>query len=92
MRNRIDIQRLKELFDRGLNYESIAKELSVTKTSVGRAYRRNFGTLDDRGKSRRQSIEISEIQKQILFGSLLGDAHISKHSKTYRGCIIHSVK
>lgn len=80
------------LLSNGKNYEEIASIVGVAKNSIGRFCRKNFGLLDDRGKAKRQRIELTQKQKEILFGGLLGDMCIQKHLKNYRGSIIHSVK
>ena len=80
------------LLNEGKNYGEIASIIGVTRNSMGRFCRKNFGLLEDRGKSQRQSIELTEKQQEILFGGLLGDICIQKHCKNYRGNIVHSIK
>ena len=76
----------------GKNYDEIAQIIGVNRNSVGRFCRKHYGCLEDRGKSTRQSIDITNTQKQILFGGLLGDFCLSPHNKTFRGAVNHSVK
>lgn len=73
------------------SYKEIAKEIGVTTNSIGRFCRKHYGLLGDRGKSTRQSINLTQKQTEILFGSLLGDMCLSRHTKTYRGLVVHSV-
>ena len=80
------------LLEQEKSYNEIAKELGVTRNSIGRFCRKHYGLLKDRGKSTRQSIQLSTKQKEILFGGLLGDLCIRKHNKNYRGHIVHSIK
>lgn len=76
----------------GKNYDEISQIIGVNRNSVGRFCRKHYGCLEDRGKSTRQSIDITNTQKQILFGGLLGDFCLSPHNKTFRGAVNHSVK
>lgn len=80
------------LLKEGKSYQEIAEITGFTRNSIGRFCRKHYGLLEDRGKSTRQSINITNKQKEILFGSLLGDCCLAKHTKTYRGHIVHSVK
>lgn len=80
------------LLNSGKTYSEIAEILNFTTNSIGRFYRKHYGILTDRGKSIRQSINITQQQKEIIFGSLLGDMHIQKHNKNYRGNVVHSYK
>lgn len=91
-RNRIKFSIVDPLIKEGKTYEEIASIVGVTRNSVGRFCRKHYGLLEDRGKSTRQSIPITQKQKEILFGSLLGDLCIRKHTKTYRGVLVHSIK
>lgn len=91
-RIRIKKEIVNSLLKEGKNYDEIAQIIGVTKNSVGRFCRKHYGCLEDRGKSTRQSIDITDIQKQILFGGLLGDFCLSPHNKTFRGLVNHSIK
>ena len=88
----IDKQLLKKLVDEGNSYKDISKIMGYRESSLCRCYTKNFGIKPDRAISYRQKIEISEEQKEILFGSLMGDMFIGKHTKTYRGTETHSIK
>lgn len=92
MKRNIDKDIVKELYDSGKSYEEIAQLLGFTKQSIGRCYRKHFGLLEDRSRDVRQRINLTDKQKEILFGGLLGDFSIVRHIKNYRGCISHSVK
>ena len=91
-RVRIKKEAVDTLLIEGKNYSEIAKIIGVNKSSIGRFYRKYYGCLEDRGKSTRQNINISDTQKQILFGGLLGDFCITTHNKTFRGVVNHSIK
>lgn len=80
------------LLAEGKNYDEIAQIIGVTRNSIGRFYRKHYGRLVDRGKSTRQSISLTDDQKQILFGGLLGDFSLASHNKTFRGAVTHSIK
>jgi hypothetical protein len=91
-RIRINLETVIALRNEDKSYEEIASIIGVTRNSVGRFCRKHFGLLEDRGKSTRQSIQLTIKQIEILFGGLLGDACLCKHTKNYRGQIIHSTK
>jgi recombination protein RecA len=80
------------LLKEGKNYNEIAQIIGVTRSSAGRFCRKYYGCLTDRGKATRQSIPISNIEQQILFGGLLGDFCLSPHNKTFRGLVNHSIR
>lgn len=91
-RKLIDKHQVKKLYDDGKSYEEIGKILNFSTSSIGRCYRKHYGNLKDRSRNVRQSLDISQIQKEILFGTILGDCCIVRHNKSYRGCISHSIK
>lgn len=92
MRRYIDTQRLKELIDQNKTYEEISQIMGFNETSLCRHYTKHFGKKEDRASAYRQKIPITQEQKEIIFGSLLGDMCISKHVKNYRGAETHSIK
>lgn len=92
MRNIIDKDLVKKLYDEGKSYEEISKILGFSTSSIGRCYRKNFGILKDRSRNVRQNIQLTQAQKEILFGGLLGDFCLVKHVKNYRGSVAHSIK
>lgn len=91
-RIRIEKNIVDSLLKEGKNYTEIAQIIGVTRNSIGRFCRKHYGCLTDRGKATRQSIPISDIEQQILFGGLLGDFCVSPHNKTFRGAVCHSIK
>lgn len=91
-RIRIKKEIVDSLLEENKTYDEIAQIIGVTRNSVGRFCRKHYGCLEDRGKSTRQSINISDTQKQILFGGLLGDFCLVPHNKTFRGIVNHSIK
>ena len=92
MRKIIDKDLVKKLYDEGKSYKEIAEILGFSIPSIGRCYRKNFGNLKDRSRNVRQNIPLTQEQKEILFGGLLGDFCIVKHIMNYRGAINHSIK
>lgn len=92
MRRYIDTQRLKEFIDQNKTYEEISKIMGFNETSLCRHYTKHFGKKEDRASAYRQRIPMTQEQKEIIFGSLLGDMCISKHIKNYRGAETHSIK
>ena len=92
MKKIIDKDLVKKLYDEGKSYEEIAVILGFSTYSIGRCYRKHFGILEDRSRNVRQDISLTQEQKEILFGGLLGDFCIVKHVKNYRGAVNHSIK
>lgn len=92
MRRYIDTQRLKELIDQNKTYQEISKIMGFNETSLCRHYIKHFGKKEDRASAYRQRLPITQEQKEIIFGSLLGDMCVSKHVKNYRGLEAHSIK
>ena len=86
---------VKPLLDKGYSYQQIADALGYKKVSIGFFCRKHFGKLPDKGKFVRKNIPYTQKQKEIIFGTLLGDAGIykRKHKKakceTYFGRINH---
>ncbi len=92
MRKTINYEDVVVLLQQGKTYQEIADILNFTRNSIGRFCRKHFNLLQDRGKSTRQSLEITQQQKEILFGGLLGDTCLVPHNKTFRGSENHSTK
>lgn len=88
----IKVEQVEPLLRRGFSYQQIANELGVKKQSIGFFCRRHFGKLEDKGKFVRNNSPLTQIQKEVIFGSLLGDCNIHKHRNTYEGRINHSIK
>lgn len=92
-------QVLKLYFNSGLNREEIAKKLNLTQYSVKKLIKENV--LKDKGKfllnfSLNKKI-ISYEQKQLILGSLLGDASLCRRKRKckqyqYEFSIIHGEK
>lgn len=84
-----DTNKFKKLYDAGLNYKQIAKELDCSKSAV-----QNYGAI----LSLTPNICCKEVptmrQQQIFIGSLLGDMGLQmpKLGKHARGCFAHSLK
>lgn len=91
-KNWIKLEQVRSLVEKGYSYQEIADIIGVKKQSVGFFCRRHFGKIEDRGKFTRNNTPLSNLQKEILFGSLLGDCNIHKHRKSYEGRINHSIK
>lgn len=88
----IDINKLKDLVDSGKSYKEISLIMGFTKSSLCRCYTKNFGIKKDRAISYRQKLIITSVQKEIIFGSLLGDMCLVQHVKNIRGSECHSIK
>lgn len=94
-RKLIKEEEVKPLLEKGFTYQQIADTLGYKKVSIGFFCRKHFGKLPDKGKYVRRNIPYSMEQKEIIFGTLLGDGNISKRKtkgikcQTYFGRINH---
>lgn len=94
-RNLIKEEDVKPLIKQGYTYQQIADALGYKKVSIGFFCRKHFGYLPDKGKFVRKNIPYTQEQKEILFGTLLGDGGIYKrvnktrNVKTYYGRVNH---
>lgn len=91
-RNKLDYELLISLKEKGNSYKEIVEITKYPKNSVYGFFIRNFGKLEDRNKSRRQIIDISQLQKEIIFGLLMGDGSIQKVINSYQSRTNHSLK
>lgn len=90
MNNKLDTNKLIQLYIEGKSYKEIIAITGYNRNSVYGFFIRRYGKLEDRNKSRRQSINITQEQKEILFGTLLGDGSLQKMGNSYLGRINHS--
>jgi len=84
----LDKKLLEKLYhDRKLTDKQIAERLGVNKQTVYRT-RKKFN-IEKLPKNDRLNLEVSEFQRQVLLGTLLGDAYISPHGvRSNRNSII----
>jgi len=70
-----------ELRKQGLRYYQIAEQLGTNTNSVSSFFWRRFGKLEDKVISeKRGDIPISDNQKEVLFGTLMGDGNLRYNS------------
>ena len=69
MRKKLDHEKINELVKSGYSYKEISELLDYNSNSVCGYCWKHFGKLEDRNKSRRQSIELTNNQKEFLFGT-----------------------
>ena len=92
MRKKLNHELIKKLVNEGKSYKEIINITGYNKSSVHGYCWKTFGKMQDKNKFRRQSIPISQEQKEILFGMMMGDGHIQKVINSYQGRINHSIK
>lgn len=93
MKTKLDYNLLESLYSQNKSYKEIASITGYSKNSVNGYFWRTKGKMLDSRKFRRNNINISQSQKEILFGTLLGDGNIQKqHANSYSGRFNHSVK
>lgn len=70
-----------QLKNQGLRYYEIAQQLNTTTNKVSSYFWRRFGKLESKVISeKRGDIPISDEQKEILFGTLMGDGNLRYNS------------
>lgn len=89
MRQQLDYELLESLLESGKSYKQIVEITGYNKNSVYGFFHRTHGKLTDRNKSRRQVIEITKTEEEILFGTLMGDGNIQKMPNSYFGRTNH---
>lgn len=84
-----DTNKFKELYDAGLNYSQIAKELNCSSSAI-----QNYGSELNLTPNTYCKEVPTMRQQQIFIGSLLGDMGLQmpKLGKHARGCFAHSLK
>lgn len=92
MKDKLDKQLIINLVNEGKSYKEIVEITGYKKNSVYGLCRRLFGKLDDRNATRRQSIALTQEQKEYIFGTLLGDGNLQKFGKSIIGRTNHSIK
>lgn len=93
MGKQLDKQKLEELYLKNISYKEIAEITGYNINSVNGYFYRIKGKMKDTRFYRRNSLPISQIQKEILFGTLLGDGNIQKQKiRSYIGKYNHSLE
>lgn len=92
MKTKLNHEVIKELVKQGKSYKEIVEITGYNKNSVYGWCIRYFGKLEDKMASRRQNIQITQEQKEYIFGTLLGDGNLRYCGKhTIYGRINHSI-
>lgn len=92
---KIDKELIDKLLKEGKSYKEIVEITGYNKNSVYVWCWKHYGKLEDKQKSRRQSIQLTESQKEFLFGTLMGDGNLqlfNKNKTSVIGRINHSIK
>ena len=93
MGKRLNTVLLEELYNKNNSYKEIIEITGYNRNSVNGYFHRTKGPMKDSRKFRRNSIEITDIQRQILFGTLMGDGNLQKQKiRSYSGRYNHSIK
>lgn len=93
MRKKLNHELIKDLVQQGKSYKEIVEITGYNKNSVYGWCLKHFGKLEDKQASRRQSLSITEEQKEYIFGTLMGDGNLAPCGlKSIFGRINHSTK
>lgn len=93
MRTKLNKDLLEDLYNQDKSYKEIAFITGYSVNSVNGYFWRTKGKMKNPGKFRRNEIEITQEQKEILFGTLMGDGNIQKQGVgSYLGRYNHSIK
>lgn len=92
---KIDKELINRLLKENKSYKEIVEITGYNKNSVYVWCWKHCGKLEDKQKSRRQSIQLTEDQKEFLFGTLMGDGNLqlfNKNKTSVIGRTNHSIK
>lgn len=84
--SKIDSNKFEELFNQGLSDYTIAKKLNVSPDGIY-AHRMRHQYLRDTNLRLNEAVKLTDFQKQVLIGTVLGDSSIALK----KGCISPSV-
>ena len=92
MKTILDKNLLEDLYSKGISYKEIAEITGYSKNTVNGYLWRTKGKMKDPWKFKRNQIEISQEQKEILFGTLMGDGYVQRQcNHSYLGRINHCI-
>lgn len=89
--SKMDHKKMEELFNSGLSDYKIAKELGVKPCSVFN-YRKYHNIGMDRNLKYNKAIKLTDFQRQLLIGTLLGDSSLEKANTNPRVSCTHGIK
>ena len=92
MRTKINKELLNSLRQEGKTYQEIIEITGYNSNTIYGYYNRVFGKIDSQNKKPKQSITITQNQKEILFGILMGDSNLQCYKGIYLGRNNHSKK
>lgn len=95
MRNKLNHEWINSLVAEGKSYKDVVEITGYNKNSVYGYCIKKFGKLEDRAKTKRQTIGITQEQKEYLFGTLMGDGNLQlfgKNKLSAFGRTNHSIK
>lgn len=91
MRDKLNKQWIINLVESGKSYKEVVETTGYKRNSVYGLCRKIFGKMEDRNIHRRQSIPITQEQKEFIFGTLMGDGNLQKLGKSIMGRTNHSI-
>ena len=92
IRTKLDKELLEKLYSENKSYKEIINLTGYSKSSVNGYFWKNKGKVEENRRFRRRLIDISQKQKEILFGTLLGDGNIQKQClNSFIGRFNHSI-
>lgn len=91
MRDKLNKQWIINLVESGKSYKEVVEITGYKMNSVYGLCRKIFGKMEDRNIHRRQSIPITQEQKELIFGTLMGDGNLQKFGKSIIGRTNHSI-
>lgn len=95
MRTNLNHKWIESLVNEGKSYKDIVEITGYNKNSVYGYCLKRFGKLEDKSKTKRQIIPLSQEEKEFLFGTLLGDGNLQLFGKNHlssMGRTNHSIK
>lgn len=93
MREKLNHELITNLVKEGYFYKDIVEITGYKKDSVYGFCWKHFGKLKDRQACRRQSIPLTQEEKEFIFGTLMGDGNLTKcGNNSIYGRTNHSIK
>lgn len=88
--SKIDTKKCKELFEQGYSDYKIADILGMSPDGVY-SHRKRFGLIRNESLAENKNVSLTQIQKELLIGTLMGDASlvIGKYCKNPRFSCAH---
>lgn len=87
----INLELLKELVNKGLHDREVSKILNCCVQSIYN-YRQKFNLRQGSDYRRRVPVQLTRLQQEAMFGTLLGDGYLRTHRRSVTGRIDHCKK